>query len=143
MRITAEKHCAEIVHRGTENAYRQIVGSLDELNKLESDSFDVIFGHNVLEYALYREQLIKELYCLFKQEGMLSVVKHNRSGRIMMEAVLHNNFENVNVLLGENETITSKYGTTHYYDDTDIVKRSRNVFNFKDIRHTDILGAAV
>ncbi len=40
----------------------------------------------------------------------------------MMEAVLHNSFENVNALLDGNETITSKFGTIHYYDDTDIVK---------------------
>ncbi len=102
-----------------ENAYSQIVGGLDEL---ESDSFDVIFCHNVLEYTLEREQIIKEFYRLLKQGGMLSIVKHNRCGRIMMEAVLHNSFENVNALLDGNETITSKFGTIHYYDDTDIVK---------------------
>ncbi len=118
--VTAIEPCAESVsQRYVENAYSQIVGGLDEL---ESDSFDVIFCHNVLEYTLEREQIIKEFYRLLKQGGMLSIVKHNRCGRIVMEAVLHNSFENVNALLDGNETITSKFGTIHYYDDTDIVK---------------------
>ncbi|MDE7323747.1 MAG: hypothetical protein K2N73_13720 [Lachnospiraceae bacterium] len=54
--------------------------------------------------------------------GILSVARHNCFGRGVMEAVLHNSFENVNALLDGNEIITLKYGVIHYYDDVDIVK---------------------
>lgn len=125
--VTAIEPSQESVNkRWKENAYEQIVGGLDELKKLEDESFDIIFCHNVLEYAAEREQIIKELYRILRQGGMLSVVKHNRTGRVMLETVLHNNFENANALLDGKEVTASKFGTIHYYEDTDVVKWSNN-----------------
>ncbi len=40
-----------------EYEYEQIIGSIDELRKLDSESFDVIFCHNVLEYVPERSTL--------------------------------------------------------------------------------------
>ena len=65
------------------NCYRQIIGSTDELKKLSSESFDYIFCHNVLEYANDRDIIVGEFYRLLKKNGKLSIVKHNRNGRVM------------------------------------------------------------
>ena len=100
--------------------YRQIVGSTDELKKLPSDSFDYIFCHNVLEYADDREMIIGEFYRLLKKNGKLSIVKHNRNGRVMQMVVLLNNFDEANNLLNGQNSNAQQFGTINYYDDSDI-----------------------
>ena len=81
------------------NGYQQIVGSTDELKNLPSECFDYIFCHNVLEYADDREKIVREFYRLVKPNGKLSIVKHNRNGRVMQMVVLLNNFDEANDLL--------------------------------------------
>ena len=81
------------------NGYRQIVGGTDELKKLLSGSFDYIFCHTVLEYADDREIIVNEFHRLLKKNGKLSIVKHNRNGRVMQMIVLLNNFDEANNLL--------------------------------------------
>lgn len=112
--------------RWQENEYEQIIGSIEELRKLEAESFDVIFCHNVLEYASdpneLREEIVREFYRVLKPGGMLSIVKHNRYGRVMQMAVLLNNFESANNLLDGKDGVASQFGVIRYYDDADIMK---------------------
>ena len=103
------------------NGYRQIVGSTNELKKLPSDSFDYIFCHNVLEYADDREIIVGEFYRLLKENGKLSIVKHNRNGRVMQMVVLLNNFDEANNLLDGHNSNAQQFGTINYYDDSDIL----------------------
>jgi len=102
--------------------YRQIVGSTDELKKLPSNSFDYILCHNVLEYADDRETIVGEFYRLLKKNGKLSIVKHNRNGRVMQMVVLLNNFDEANNLLDGHNSHAQQFGTINYYDDCDIAK---------------------
>ena len=93
------------------NGYHQIVGSTDELKKLPSNSFDYIFCHNVLEYADDREIIVGEFRRLMKKNGKLSIVKHNRNGRIMQMVVLLNNFDQANNLLDGQNSNAQQFGT--------------------------------
>ena len=102
------------------NGYRQIVGSTDELKKLPSDLFDYILCHNVLEYADDREIIVGEFYRLLKPNGKLSIVKHNRNGRVMQMVVLLNNFDEANNLLDGRNSNAQQFGIINYYDDNDI-----------------------
>lgn len=102
------------------NGYQQIIGSTDELKNLPSESFDYIFCHNVLEYAEDRELIIREFYRLLKPNGKLSIVKHNRNGRVMQMVVLLNNFDEANKLLDGHNSNAQQFGTIKYYDDSDI-----------------------
>lgn len=102
------------------NGYRQIVGSTDELKKLQSESFDYIFCHNVLEYADDREIIVGEFHRLLQKNGKLSIVKHNRNGRVMQMVVLLNNFEEATNLLNGFNSQAQQFGTINYYDDSDI-----------------------
>ena len=106
--------------RWQEHPYRQMTGGLDCLLDMEDGSFDVILCHNVLEYAEDRQEIIRQFYRLLKQEGMLSVVKHNRPGRVMQMVVLLNEFEKAKELLEGKDGTASRYGTIHYYEDEDI-----------------------
>lgn len=111
-----------VKNRCTENAYEQIIGSIEELRKLPDEAFDFIFCHNVLEYASNREEIIREFYRVCKAGGALSIVKHNRPGRVMQMTVLLNDFESANNLLDGKDGMTSKFGAIHYYEDEDIMK---------------------
>ena len=69
-----------------------------------------------------KEAVVKVLSRVLKKNGMLSIVKHNRAGRVMQMAVLLDDFEKANALLdGENST-ASKFGAIRYYEDEDILK---------------------
>lgn len=102
------------------NGYRQMVGSTDELENLPSNSFDYIFCHNVLEYVDAREVIVREFHRLLKNSGKLSIVKHNRNGRVMQMVVLLNNFEEANNLIDGHNSKAQQFGTINYYDDNDI-----------------------
>ena len=104
------------------NGYQQIIGSTYELKKFPRESFDYILCHNVLEYVDDREEIVREFYRLLKPNGKLSIVKHNRNGRIMQMIVLLNYFDEANRLLDGHNSTAQQFGTINYYDDSDITK---------------------
>lgn len=108
--------------RWVDNDYVQLVGSTDRLSELPDKSFDVIICHNVLEYARDREDIVREFARLLDDDGMISIVKHNRAGRVMQMVVLLNDFEHADSLLDGNDGVASKYGAIRYYEDSDIEK---------------------
>lgn len=120
--IAVEPSDDMLKNRISTNSYTQIKGGLDEIRKMESGTFDMILCHNVLEYAENREDIITEFHRLLKQNGILSVVKHNRNGRIMQMAVLLNNFKEANLLLDGKNSEAVQFGAINYYEDSDITK---------------------
>ena len=73
--------------RVTDHTYTQLEGSLSILKTLPSESFDAILCHNVLEYAPEeRPRIVQEFVRLLKPDGILSILKHNRAGRIMRQS---------------------------------------------------------
>ena len=109
-------------NRSTENDYTQIKGDIKELKNFDDGSFDVILCHNVLEYADEREKIINEFSRILKTTGYLSILKHNKPGRVMQMVVLLNNFEHANELLDGGNGHAQQFGTINYYQDTDILK---------------------
>lgn len=111
-----------VMERWQNNEYIQIEGSTDQLRNIENETFDMIICHNVLEYVSDREDIVNEFARVLKPEGKLSIVKHNRPGRVMQMVVLLNDFDHAHSLLDGNDGMTSKYGAICYYDDSDIEK---------------------
>ena len=121
--VTAiEPDVDSIKERWADNQYTQIAGSTDELRKFADETFDMIICHNVLEYAQDREDIVKEFARILKSNGKISIVKHNRAGRVMQMVVLLNDFEHAHSLLDGNDGMASKYGAIRYYEDVDIEK---------------------
>lgn len=110
--------------RFTENNYIQIKGDMRELKNFKDESFDVILCHNVFEYAGEREEIIKEFSRILKTDGYLSILKHNKAGRVMQMVVLLNNFEHANELLEGKNGHAQQFGTINYYEDTEILEWS-------------------
>lgn len=110
-----------------DNKYEQIVGDVSSLSRFVDNSFDMIICHNVLEYIDDKKQVITELSRLLKTGGILSLVKHNRAGRVMQMAVLLDDFDKANSLLDGKDGSASQFGTIRYYDDEDISKWNRKL----------------
>ena len=102
-----------IKQRWADNPYTQIVGSTDELRQFEDETFDMIICHNVFEYAEDREDILKEFARVIKKDGKISLVKHNRAGRVMQMVVLLNDFDHAHSLLDGDDGMASKYGAIH------------------------------
>ena len=120
--VAVEPSAETIRKRWSDHLYRQIVGSTDALREMPDESFDVIFCHNVLEYVPDREEILREFHRLLKPQGILSLVKHNRPGRVMQMVILLNEFEKANALLDGEDGCAADYGTIRYYEDDDITK---------------------
>ena len=120
--VTAIEPDKEVLDNNKYDNVKQICGDINELRKFEDGYFDIILCHNVLEYAIEREDIMKEFQRLLKSDGMISILKHNRAGRVMQMAVLLNNFQHANDLLDGKDSMASKYGSIRYYNDEDLVK---------------------
>jgi len=122
--IAIEPNEKMLQDRFTENAYTQIKGDMKDLKNFEDESFDVILCHNVFEYVVEREEIIKEFSRILKRNGYLSVLKHNRAGRVMQMVVLLNNFEHAKELLAGENGHAQQFGIINYYEDAEILKWS-------------------
>lgn len=102
--------------------YTQIVGDVNALSVFKNETFDMIICHNVLEYIDDKAAVVKALARVLKKDGIISIVKHNRAGRVMQMAVLLDDFEKANEILDGKDSTASKFGTIRYYEDNDITK---------------------
>lgn len=120
--VAVEPSEERVQQRWDDHPYRQIVGSTDALREMPDESFDVILCHNVLEYAPDREEILRQFYRLLDPRGIISLVKHNRPGRVMQMVVLLNEFEKAHALLSGEDGCAADYGTIRYYEDDDVIK---------------------
>ena len=98
-----------LVNRWVNFEYRQIQGDVTKLSDFEDNTFDMIICHNVLEYIEDKQSILAELYRVLKPHGVLSIVKHNRAGRVMQMAVLLDELEKANELLDGKNSTASKF----------------------------------
>jgi 2-polyprenyl-3-methyl-5-hydroxy-6-metoxy-1,4-benzoquinol methylase len=82
--VTAIEPNKEVIkHRFCNNEYNQIVGGIEKLKELQSQSYDVIICHNVFEYLDNRTELLREFSRILKHDGFISIVNHNKAGKII------------------------------------------------------------
>ena len=103
------------------HTYEKILGSLEQVKKFEAESFDIVLCHNVLEYIEVnnRENYLSELKRVLKQDGKLSIIKHNQVGKIMQAVVFSNDVDQALELLKGNEfrSVSFNSGTTYTIDE--------------------------
>ncbi len=81
-----------------------------------------IVWEQLVEYIDDKIKTVNELCRLLRCGGRLSVVKHNRAGRVMQMAVLLDDMEKANDLLDGKDSMASQFGQIRYYEDKDILK---------------------
>lgn len=103
------------------HTYEKILGSLEQVEKFESESFDIVLCHNVLEYIEEnnREKYLSEFKRVLKRDGKLSIIKHNQVGKIMQAVVFSNDVDQALDLLKGNEfkSVSFNSGTTYTIDE--------------------------
>lgn len=107
-----------------ESDYRRIQGGIEQLAFLEDASFDWIFCHNVLEYVEEKDAIMKEFARILRPTGQLSLIHHNRNGRIMQMAVLLDDCATAQALLAGENSVSSRYGAICYYQVADYVEKA-------------------
>ena len=105
--------------RVIDNEYTFSLGGIELLKTIQSDSYDIVICHNVLEYTDDKSEILRELSRILKPNGKLSIVKHNLKGRIISNAVLkdnpksalellRNDFDNAQNMFGNRDTYDNK-----------------------------------
>ena len=103
------------------HTYKKFLGSLEQVKKFESETFDIVLCHNVLEYIDKdcRVNYLSELKRVLKRNGKLSIIKHNQVGKIMQAVVFSNDVDQALDLLNGNEfrSVSFSQGTTYTIDE--------------------------
>jgi len=120
--IAIEPNIEMIENRFQDNKYLQMRGGIGKLKELGAKSFDVIICHNVLEYASERIDIVNEFHRILKDDGLLSIIKHNHNGKIMQKVVFENNIDEALSILNGGDSIAQSFGKVNYYDNSDILK---------------------
>lgn len=120
--VTAVEPSEAMLVSRAEGSYTQLHGGIELVQTMPENSFDMVVCHCVLEYVDDKEAYLRELARLVKPGGYLSLVKHNRPGRVMQMTVLLNDFAMANRLLDGGSGTTSKFGDIRYYEDVDALR---------------------
>ena len=120
--VAVEPSSEMLQDRWQDEPYTQLIGDVSRLASMPDQSFDVVVCHNVLEYVDNKADIVAELCRVLKTGGMMSIIKHNRPGRVMQMAVLLDDVEKANRLLNGEDSTASQYGAIRYYEDEDIIR---------------------
>ncbi|QBO36237.1 methyltransferase domain-containing protein [Periweissella cryptocerci] len=122
--VAYEPNTDELAMRFSDNEYTQLSGNLNafqnSLSRLYA-SFDMIFIHNVLEYADNREAIITSLSKYQGSGGLVSVVKHNQAGRVMAMAVLQDDPAQALSELNGGIGSSVNHGDIHTYENEELI----------------------
>jgi hypothetical protein len=68
-----------------------------------------------------------------KPDGVLSIVKHNKLGKIMQKAVLEYKIEEALALINQGEAKSVNFGIIKEYDDLELAKYCEDLFTIQKI----------
>ncbi len=133
-RVTAIEPDSNIIKFAiNENSYIQINASADYLKTFSDESFDFICCHLVLEFADNREQVLNHLIRLLKQDGRISIIHHNRAGRLIQAVVQEFDLDEARRMFDNKPSFSSAFGDINYYTKEDILNLSNNSLEIEQI----------
>lgn len=131
-RVTAIEPNEEMIRNSIcTNPYRQITGGIEQMKRLSPQTYDVILCHNVFEYVDDKKKYLKEFQCLLKPDGLLSIVKHNKAGKIMQKAVAEYQIQEAIQLLNGKNSESEAFGSIKEYDNQELENDSDQAFSIK------------
>jgi ubiquinone/menaquinone biosynthesis C-methylase UbiE len=120
-------------YRYSNNEYRQIIGGVEQLKKIPEQSFDMVICHNVLEYLDKRTELLCEFSRILKPHGILSIVKHNRAGKVMHKAVFEYKVKEAQELIKNGNDISENFGVINEYNNAELEEYIKGVFEIEKV----------
>ncbi len=125
--LTAIEPKADMLFADDSQTFTKIQGSLEALEVLADQSFDVICCHNVMEYiepsqrAAYFDQFRR----LLKNNGKLSIIKHNQVGKVFQSVVFANQPEQALDLFQGKDFESKSFAHGSTYSREDLVEYSQ------------------
>lgn len=107
-----------------EFGFKQLKGSFETLKKFPNNTFDCIICHNVLEYIDNRKELLAEFLRILKNDGYISIIKHNKAGRIMQKAIFDYDIKSVNMMLDNKNLKSGNFGEINIYSNSSLEEYS-------------------
>lgn len=133
--VTAIEPNVELLSFRTKiNTYTQLCGSTEILATIPDSCMDVIICHNVFEYLtiLERVEVLNEFYRVLRPNGILSVIKHNRYGKIMQKAVFEYEVEQAMSLLNGENSVSANFGDINEYSTDELMDYCNGKFELKN-----------
>ncbi|MFC3928332.1 class I SAM-dependent methyltransferase [Streptococcus caprae] len=125
--VTAVEPNAEMLFADEAQTFTKILGSLEKLDNIADETFDLICCHNVLEYIAPDERplYLNAFRRLLKPGGQLSIIKHNTVGKVLQSVVFSNDVDTALQLLkgGDFKSLSFAQGKT--YDIAELVEISQ------------------
>ena len=119
--VTAIEPNPDLLFAKKQESIHKIKGSLEALEKLPDQAFDMIICHNVLEYVAPKEHAIylAQMERLLKPKGQLSLIKHNQVGKVLHAVIFEHDYDKaLDVLNGQAfESLSFAAGQTYSIDD--------------------------
>ncbi len=131
-RVTAIDPDPGMIQYATASGYTQLIGDVRVLSSFADAAFDLIVCHMVLEFVPNREEVLAELTRLLKPGGLLSIVKHNRNGRIIQAIVQDYALAEAKELLEGNPSHSGTFGPICYYEDEDLLRWAKHTLRIRD-----------
>lgn len=131
--IAIEPNMEMLGYRYYTNEYTQINGGIEKLCDVSSQSMDVIVCHNVMEYIDNRRELITEFNRILKPDGFISIVKHNKAGKIMQKAVLEYKIDEAIALINNGNVESVNFGLIDGYDNSELLNYCEGKFEIDKI----------
>ncbi len=117
----------------TPTTFTQLCGNLDILKVMPDASFDVVICHLVFEFVDNAQEILRELLRILKNDGTLSVIRHNRAGRVIQALVQDCNFDETHKLLAGAHAYSSAFGDIKYYENKDLIHWSQGRLSIDNI----------
>ena len=131
--IAIEPNEELLKYRYRNNEYNQIFGGLEKLREIPNQSFDMIICHNVLEYLDNRTELLNEFRRVIKPDGFISIVKHNKAGKIMQKAVFEYKIDEALELINHGSAVSANFGLIKEYDNHELENYCEGSFEIDKI----------
>lgn len=124
--VTSIEPNAEMLELENQTNYQKILGSIEQLDIFADSSFDIILCHNVLEYVdpVQRPAYLAAFKRLLKDDGRLSIIKHNQVGKILQSVVFSNDIDTALHLLNGGEFHSQSFAQGSAYSIEDLIEMS-------------------
>ncbi len=116
-----EKDAVMIDFTVSANGFTQIHGDLESIKKMADACFDVVICHLVLEFVENPTEILTELIRVLKKGGIVSIVRHNKNGRVIQAIVQDYDLSDAKNLLCGGYSHSSAFGDIKYYTDEDLM----------------------
>ncbi len=123
--VTALEPNPDMISYGEKpHGYTLINKDMSALSDTADNTFDMVICHLVFEFTENVKQILSELVRVLKVGGIISVVKHNREGRIVQAVVLDYDIDDALKLLSGGNSHSSVFGDIKYYNNEDLESMS-------------------